>query len=320
MRERPVAGTGLRLSELGFGAAGLGNLYSETTDADAAAAVAQAYESGIRYFDTAPHYGLGLSERRLGTAIAGFPRGELVISSKVGRLLVPNENPAEWDDQGFAVPGDLRREWDFSYDGVMRSVESSLRRLGTDYLDILFLHDPDLSGIDDAVATGAAALTRLRDEGVVTAVGIGSNSATAVASAFRETDIDLAMLAGRYTLLEQHGADEVFEAAGGRSVIAVGIFNSGLLSTPRPAPGAMYNYEPAPADVLGRASRLADMAEAHGATLPQAAMAFPLRDERVASIPVGMRTARHVRDNVALYERRPAESLWPAFEEAGLLG
>jgi len=320
MRERTVFATDLRLTELAFGAASLGNLYTETSDDDAAAAVSQAWASGIRYFDTAPHYGLGLSERRLGAALARFPRGELVISSKVGRLIVPNENPTEWDDQGFAVPGTFRREWDFSYDGVMRSVEASLERLGTDYLDILYLHDPDISGIDDAIGTGAAALTRLRDEGVVTAVGIGSNSAEAVATAFRETDIDLAMLAGRYTLLEQDGADEVFEAAGERSIVAVGVFNSGLLSRPRPAPGAMYNYEPAPQSVLERANRLADVAEAHGATLPQAAMAFPLRSPRVASIPIGMRTAQHVLDNVALYEQAPAHSLWAGLRDAGLLG
>ena len=319
MRDRGVFGTDLRLSELAFGAASLGNLYTETSDADAAAAVTQSWESGIRYFDTAPHYGLGLSERRLGAALAQFPRGELVISSKVGRLIVPNENPTEWDDQGFAVPGDLRREWDFGYDGVMRSVEASLERLGTDYLDILYLHDPDVSGIDDAIGTGAAALSRLRDEGVVSAIGIGSNSAEAVTTAFLETDIDLAMLAGRYTLLEQNGADSVFEAAGERSIVAVGVFNSGLLSRPRPAAGAMYNYEPAPEAVLERANRLADVAEAHGATLPQAAMAFPLRSDRVASIPIGMRTAQHVVDNVALYEQTPGEALWRGLRDAGLL-
>jgi D-threo-aldose 1-dehydrogenase len=319
MHERSVHATDLRLTELAFGGASLGNLYTETSEADAAAAVDQAWESGIRYFDTAPHYGLGLSERRLGAALARFPRNELVISTKVGRLIVPNENPTQWDDQGFAVPGDLRREWDFGYDGVMRSVEASLERLGTDYIDILYLHDPDVSGIDDAIGTGAAALTRLRDEGVVSAVGIGSNSAEAVATAFRETDIDLAMLAGRYTLLEQHGADAVFEAAGERSIVAVGVFNSGLLSRARPAEGAMYNYEPAPDEVLRRANRLADVAESHGATLPQAALAFPLRSDRVASVPIGMRTAKHVLDNVALYNRAPDDSLWTGLREAGLL-
>ena len=310
MRDRLVHGTDVRLSEIAFGGASLGNLYSVTSEADAAASVREAWGCGIRYFDTAPHYGLGLSERRLGSLLAEYPRGEYVISTKVGRLIVPNERPTEFDDDGFIVPGDQRREWDFSRDGVLRSVEESLARLGTDYIDVLYLHDPDASGIPDAATTGAAALIELRDQGVVRAVGIGSNSADAVAQLFRESDIDLAMLAGRYTLLEQRGADEVFEAAGERSIVAVGVFNSGLLSTPRPKPNAMYNYQPAPAELIDRANRLADTAEAHGATLPQAAIAFPLRHPQVASIAIGMRNPGQVASNVALYESGVDESAW----------
>jgi len=310
MRERLVHGTDISLTELAFGGASLGNLYTVTSDEDAAASVAQAWDSGIRYFDTAPHYGLGLSERRLGAALSAYPRSDYVISTKVGRRLVPNENPTEFDDDGFVVPGDVRREWDFSRDGVLRSVESSLARLGTDSIDILYLHDPDASGIEDAAATGAAALLELRDQGVVRAVGIGSNSATAVAQLFRESDIDLAMLAGRYTLLEQRGADEVFEAAGERSIVAVGVFNSGLLSAARPKPNAMYNYLPAPDDVRARANRLADIAEAHGANLPQAALAFPLQNPQVASIAIGMRNAGQVSSNVALYEAGVDDAAW----------
>ncbi|MDF2442649.1 MAG: D-threo-aldose 1-dehydrogenase [Subtercola sp.] len=283
-----------------------------TSESDARSSVAEAWRQGIRYFDTAPHYGLGLSERRLGAALAAYPRADYVLSTKVGRLLVPAENPTGFDTEGFVVPGDLRREWDFSRDGVLRSVEASLERLGTDYIDILYLHDPDTSGIDDAMATGAAALVELREQGVVRAVGIGSNSAAAVAQLFRESDIDLAMLAGRYTLLEQHGADAVFEAAGERSIVAVGVFNSGLLSTARPLPGAKYNYEPASAELLSRANALADLAEAHGATLPQAAIAFALRSPQVASVAIGMRTAKQVAANVELLERQPPAALWSA--------
>jgi len=310
MRDRLVHGTDVRLSEIAFGGASLGNLYSVTSEADAAASVREAWGCGIRYFDTAPHYGLGLSERRLGSLLAEYPRDEYVISTKVGRLIVPNERPTEFDDDGFIVPGDQRREWDFTRDGVLRSVEESLARLGTDYIDVLYLHDPDASGIPDAATTGTAALIELRDQGVVRAVGIGSNSAEAVAQLFRESDIDLAMLAGRYTLLEQRGADAVFEAAGERSIVAVGVFNSGLLSTPRPKPNAMYNYQPAPAELIDRANRLADTAEAHGATLPQAAIAFPLRHPQVASIAIGMRNPGQVASNVALYESGVDESAW----------
>ncbi|RFA15721.1 aldo/keto reductase [Subtercola boreus] len=312
MRDRALHGTGIRLTELAFGGASLGNLYTVTSESDAHSSVAEAWRLGIRYFDTAPHYGLGLSERRLGAALGAHPRADYVLSTKVGRLVVPNENPTESDTEGFAVPGDLRREWDFSRDGVLRSVEASLERLGTDYIDILYLHDPDTSGIDDAMTTGAAALIELREQGVVRAVGIGSNSAGAVAQLFRESDIDLAMLAGRYTLLEQHGADRVFEAAGERSIVAVGVFNSGLLSTSRPLPGAKYNYEPASAEILARANELADLAEAHDTTLPQAAIAFPLLNPQVASVAVGMRTAEQVAANVELLERRPTAALWSA--------
>ena len=309
MKTRKIFRTGVELTEIGFGAASIGNLYSETSSEDASGAVDQAWRSGIRYFDTAPHYGLGLSERRLGAALSDLPREQLVVSTKVGRLLVPNDRPTESDGM-FKVPGTLKREWDFSRDGILRSIESSLERLQMDYIDILLLHDPDQSGIASAAETGAAALIELRDEGVVRAVGIGSNDATAVAEAFERTDIDVAMLAGRFTLLEQHGADMVFEAAAGRSVIAVGVFNSGLLSKPRPEPGSMYNYEPAQKSQLEAATRLAELAEKHGATLPQAAVAFPLLRPEVAGIAIGMRSAQQVRANVKLYEGPPSPAFW----------
>ena len=319
MRTTQIAGTDVTVSEVAFGGASLGNLYRETSEADAAAAVEQAWNRGIRYFDTAPHYGLGLSERRLGAALTQYPREQLVISTKVGRLIVPNENPTEFDTEGFAVAGDLRREWDFSRDGVLRSVEASLKRIDTDYIDILYLHDPDVCGIPGAATEGAAALIELREQGVVRAVGIGSNDAAAVAALFAESDIDVAMLAGRYTLLEQRAADAVFDAADGRSVIAVGVFNSGLLANDRPAPDATYNYAPAPPELLARAHRLADVCEAHGVSLPQAAIAFPLRNPAVAAIAVGVRNAEQVAHNVDLYEDSVPEELWDDLREQGLL-
>lgn len=319
MHSRAVGSRGIRLTELSFGAASLGNLYSETSDEDAAAAVAQAWSLGIRYFDTAPHYGLGLSERRLGAALAAYPRDEVVISTKVGRLLVPNVPASEWDDDLFRVPGTLRREWDFSRDGILRSVEDSLARLGTDHIDILYLHDPETSGIVGAAQTGATALIELREQGVVGAVGIGSNSASAVAELFRQSDIDIAMLAGRYTLLEQRGADEVFESAGDRAVVAVGVFNSGLLSLARPPADAHYNYGQAPTEMIARANDLADIVEAHGAILPQAALAFPLRNPLVASVAIGMRTAAQVTRNVGLLEAGISPDVWRDLKSAGLL-
>jgi D-threo-aldose 1-dehydrogenase len=175
MNRRLITNTRLALTELGFGASVIGNLYRPVSDQEAVAAVAEAWEAGIRYFDTAPHYGLGLSERRLGIALRDRPRDMYVLSSKVGRLLVPNESPTGRDDEGFAVPDDVRRQWDFSRDGVLRSIEATLQRIGTDRLDIIYVHDPDhhwRQAADEAMPT----LARLRDEGVVGAIGAGMNS------------------------------------------------------------------------------------------------------------------------------------------------
>jgi D-threo-aldose 1-dehydrogenase len=320
MRERALPGTALALTELGFGAASLGNLYVETSDEVAAAAVDAAWDAGIRYFDTAPHYGLGLSERRLGAALQGRPRDEFVLSTKVGRLLVPNPEPTPRDPDLFEVPGDLTRRWDFSRDGVHRSVEQSLDRLGLDRIDIAFLHDPEVSGVPDAAATGAAALIELRDQGVLGAVGIGSNSVAAITGLFETADIDTAMLAGRYTLLEQRGVDALFAAAGARRIVAVGVFNSGLLAAPRPTAGATYDYAPASAEIVARANRIADVAEGFGVTLPQAALAFPLRSDRVVARAVGMRTPEEVRANAALAAQPVPDALWDALAQEGLLG
>ena len=293
-----------------MGTSPFGNLFRETTDEDTTAAVDAAWDGGVRYFDTAPHYGLGLGEKRLGAGLRDRPRDEYVISTKVGRLLVPTpENAGQLDDDGFVVPAEYRRQWDFSRDGILRSVEESLERLGLDRVDVLYLHDPD-EHWEAASTTGISTLIELRDQGVVKAIGAGMNQSAMLARFVAECDVDLMMLAGRYTLLEQRGADEVFDAAGERSIVAVGVFNSGLLSTPRPKPNAMYNYQPAPAELIDRANRLADTAEAHGATLPQAAIAFPLRHPQVASIAIGMRNPGQVASNVALYESGVDESAW----------
>jgi D-threo-aldose 1-dehydrogenase len=319
MRERTIVGTDVKVTELAFGGASLGNLYKKTTDEDATSAVEAAWDCGIRYFDTAPHYGLGLSERRLGRALSQYPREEFVVSTKVGRIIVPHESPTEWDDQNFRVPGTLRREWDFSRDGILRSVQASLERLDTDYIDIAFLHDPDVFGVDGAAIEGAATLLELRDEGVIRAVGIGSNDAAEIADLFDATDIDTAMVAGRYTLLEQRGADAIFEAAGDRSIIAVGVFNSGLLSTPHPTPGARYNYETASQETLEDALELAAIADRNGITLPHAAIQFPLLNPRVASVAIGMRTAAQVHANTELYSTQVATQVWDDYRSNGRL-
>ena len=320
MRRRTIPGTAVSLTELGFGAAVIGNLYRETADDEADAAVAAAWDAGVRYFDTAPHYGLGLSEGRLGRALRDRPRSELVVSSKVGRLLVPNEQPVGRDPDLFAVPDDLRRQRDYSRDGVLRSLDDTLARTGLDRVDVVYVHDPDehwAQAADEAMP----ALAELRDAGVVGAIGAGMNSTAMLTRFLRETPADVVMLAGRYTLLDQSALDDLLPAAvaTGKGVVAVGAFNSGLLARPRPAVDATFDYLPAPAELLDRARRIADLCVRHGTTLPAAAVAFPLAHPSVMNVTLGMRTAAEVRENVALLADPPPPALWADLRAAGLL-
>jgi D-threo-aldose 1-dehydrogenase len=298
------------LTRLGHGAANLGNLYRAMSDEDAWAVLDAAWEAGIRYFDTAPHYGLGLSERRLGAFLATKPRDEYVVSTKVGRLLRPSPETADRldDENQFAVPASLRRVWDFSADGVRASLEESLERLGLDAVDALYLHDPDEHDLGPDVASGAAALAALRDEGLVKAIGIGSKSTEALVTAMRTGALDLAMVAGRYTLLEQAGDVVAACRETGVGIVAAAIFNSGLLSTPRP--GGRYEYGAVPGELLERARRIAAVCERHGVTLPEAALQFPLREPAVRSVVVGAATAEQVRENARRMEVEIPEALW----------
>src|SRR4051794_27915990 len=262
MRHRVSARTDLRFSELCFGAAPIGNAFGAVSEDDARKGVAAAWEGGIRYFDTAPHYGLGLSERRLGVALAGQNRSSYVLSTKVGRLLRPNPSPQGTDTEGYDVPDDLTRVRDYSRDGVLRSIEESLQRLGTDRIDVVYIHDPD-DYWAEAVQGAAPTLSGLRDEGVIGAWGAGMNQSEMLHRFVTETDIDVVMLAGRYTLLEQGAATDLLPACleRGVGVVNVGVFNSGLLSKERPAAGATYNYAPAPKELLDKANLLADICE-----------------------------------------------------------
>lgn len=307
------------VTPVGFGGASLGNLYRETTETEAEGAVSAAWDEGIRAFDTAPHYGLGLSERRLGAALAAYPRDEYQVSTKVGRLLVPNPNPGG-QDESFAVPDDLMREWDFSRDGVRRSLESSLQRLNLDRIDTVFVHDPDVA-YAGAAREGLEALAELKAEGLVTAVGVGTNDSAGLAELLDDGLIDVVMLAGRYTLLEQGALESVLEpaVAAGASVIAVAVYNSGVLAAPRPPADATYDYQPAPAELLARANRLADACERHGVTLPVAALAFPLRHPAVVAVALGMRNATQVRQNVERFRAEVPEALWSELVADGLV-
>ncbi|MCW2601776.1 MAG: aldo/keto reductase [Frankiales bacterium] len=312
---------GLSLTELGLGTAQLGNLYRETSDDEASSAVRAAWDAGIRYFDTAPHYGLGLAERRLGRLLADYPRDELVVSSKVGRLLEPTpERAAEQDDEGFAVPAQWRRRFDFSRDGILRSVDDTLARTGLDRIDILYLHDPD-DHLDEAATTGMDALVELREQGIVRAVGAGMNSSSALAELVRRADLDLVMLAGRFTLLEQGALEDLLPLAQDRGVgvVIAGVYNSGLLSTARPNPSSKYNYADVPAELLARALRIAEVCERHGVALPTAALAYPLLHPAVVAVVVGARDARQVEGNVERHAEPVPNELWRELASEGLV-
>ncbi|GAA1762881.1 aldo/keto reductase [Nonomuraea bangladeshensis] len=305
----------IELPRHGFGGAPIGNLFQAVTDAEARATVDAAWESGVRLYDTAPHYGLGLSERRLGAALAG--RTDYVLSTKVGRLLVPAPAPSGRDDDVFDVPGELTRKWDFSRDGVRRSLEDSLERLGLPAVHVALIHDPD-EHVEQALGEAYPALAELRAEGVVRAIGLGMNQWQVPLRFVQETDIDVVMLAGRYTLLDQSGLP-LLEACAERGVrvLAAGVFNSGILATSRP--GGTFDYQPAPAPLVERASRIAEACERHGVSLPQAAMAFPLRHPAVAGVVLGARTPEEVTANAALWSRPVPDALWEDLESAGLI-
>ena len=308
---RPLGRSAVRVTELSLGGAAIGNLFTAVSDDDARAAVDAAWDGGIRTFDTAPHYGLGLSERRLGEALRHRPRDEYVICTKVGRLLEPaqGEGPHGTDPEGFAVPASQVRRWDFSADGVRRSLEASLDRLGLDRVDIALIHDPDDHG-EQAFREAYPALERLRADGTVRAIGVGMNQAAMLTRFVTETDIDAVLVAGRYTLLDQSAADALLPAAQERgvSVIAGGVFNSGLLAAP--APGATYDYSAAPDRLLAQAIALEQACEEFRVPLRAAAARFPLLHPAVASVLIGARSAAEITDAIALRALDIPDALW----------
>jgi D-threo-aldose 1-dehydrogenase len=328
--ERTAIGrTGLTPTRLGLGTAEIGGLFRAVTDEAAAEVVAHAWEVGVRYFDTAPLYGYGNAERRLGAGLRDRPRDDFVISTKVGRLLVSIDDVAPdadidrqssdgVDDATYAGTPPVRVLFDYSFDGVMRSVEDSLRRLGLDRVDILFIHDPD-DHWEAAIRGAYPALDRLRAEGVVRAIGAGMNQAEMLARFAREGDFDVFLVAGRYTLLDQAALPELLPLCVEKDVAVVigGVMNSGILADPRP--GAMFNYAPASPELIERARRIRAVCERHGVPLRAAAIQFPLAHPAVAALVAGVRTVEHLDDYPLLMATRLPEELWSELRAEGLL-
>ncbi|MCW3816005.1 aldo/keto reductase [Micromonospora sp. DR5-3] len=307
--------TEVEVTRLGFGLAPIAGLFTAVSDEVARAAVETAWELGIRYFDTAPLYGGGLSERRAGAVLSGKPREEFTLSTKVGRLLVPGGA----DTQEFwAEPSDLTPVFDFSYDGVLRSHAESLHRLGLDRIDIAHIHDPD-EHFDAAMSGAYPALAELRARGDIGAVSAGMNQAGMLVDLARAGDFDCFMLAGRYTLLDQSGLAELLPLCAEKSisVLAAGVYNSGLLAEPRP--GAHYDYAPAGQTLVERALAIQAVCERYGVPLRAAAIQFPLGHPAVASVVIGARDPAQIADNLAMFEWDIPGALWADLKKDGLL-
>jgi D-threo-aldose 1-dehydrogenase len=313
---------GLAAPPAAYGAAALGNLYRALDDRDWPEIVPAAWAGGVRYFDVAPHYGLGLAERRLGESLRDLPRDEYIVSTKVGRLLEPQDARGRTDlDNLFDVPADHRRVRDYSRDGVLRSIEQSLDRLGLDRIDIALVHDPDEHEYE-ALEGAFPALSELRDQGVIRSFGAGMNQSAMLARFVRETDADVMMVAGRWTLLDQSAAEDLLPAARERdvTVLAAAVFNSGILATDVPAQGAAFDYGPADRVIVERAQAIADVAHRHGSTLPELAAQYPLTHPAVAAVVMGGASSEQVARNSGLVARPVAEKVWDGLRERGLIG
>lgn len=322
--KRPV-----RLTRLGFGGAPLGNLYRRIEE-DAAQAVLQAaWDAGLRYFDTAPQYGLGRSEMRFGAALKRFDPGALTLSTKVGRLL-EDCAPEEVTPEAFVDVPQKRIVFDFTYDGIMRSLEASIARLGTERIDMLFLHDLDeaTGGVEHEERSlrqlfsegGYKALAELREAGRIAAIGAGVNSWQICARLLGEAEFDGFLLAGRYTLLEQEPLESFLPLCAARDVgiILGGPYNSGILASGA-VPGARYDYAPAPEAILQRVRRLEAVCAAHEVPLIAAALQFPLGHDCVKTVIPGASTAEELRQNVAIFETEIPAALWSDLKAEGLI-
>jgi D-threo-aldose 1-dehydrogenase len=325
----PLGRTGLSVTRLGFGAASIGGLFTPIDDVDAERVVRHAWDLGIRSFDVAPLYGYGAGERRLGAGLAGYPRDEFVVSTKVGRLVradgdippgadIDRQALDGRDDAYYTDTAGRRVVFDYTADGIRRSIEESLERLGMSRVDLAYIHDPD-DHWEAAIGEAYPALERLRAEGVVRAIGVGQNQSAMLARFAREGDFDAFLLAGRYTLLDQDALPELLPLCleRGIAVLVGGVMNSGVLADPRP--GARFDYGPASPAVIERARGLAAACERHGVPLRAAAMQFPLAHPGVSGLIAGVRTIEHLDEYPALLRRPIPPALWDELRSTGLI-
>jgi D-threo-aldose 1-dehydrogenase len=327
--QRRLGKSGLEVPVVGFGGAPLGNMYQEFSDEQARATVRAAYDAGMRLFDTAPLYGFGLSEHRVGEALRWLDRDSYVLSTKIGRLLRPKD-PKQVDGGLFKKILPFEGVYDYGYDGVMRSVDDSLQRLGVHRIDVLLIHDVDvwthgseearLARFREVMEGGYRAMLRLREEGVVRAIGAGINEVQACEDFARAGDFDCFLLAGRYTLLEQGALDTLLPLCAERDIALLigGPYNTGILATGA-VPGAYYNYAPAPPEIMDRVRRIEAVCARHGARLASAALQFPLGHPNVATLIPGARSPEEVEQNRATFEVAIPNDLWAELKREGLL-
>ena len=319
--------TGLTVTALGFGAAPIGNIFRHIDEETSDAMIQHAWDAGIRYFDTAPMYGHGLSELRVGHSLRWKPRSEYTLSSKVGRVLhASRREDIEFAPWVNAAPNVAT--FDYTYDGTMRSFEDTLQRLALERLDVCFIHDIDVftrgenqPEVFKSAMDGAwKALSRLRDEGVVGAIGVGVNEWEVCYEALKQRDFDCFLLAGRYTLLEHDALQKFLPLCveRGAAVVVGGGFNSGILATGA-VPGAKYNYSPAPAEILQRVAAIEAVCEAFNVPLPAAALQFVIAHPAIPSFLMGTRTVEQLQKNLVLFQHEIPNEFWTALKSKGLL-
>jgi len=321
----------LSLTEIGFGTAPLGNLYKAISDSDASSTLEAAWDLGVRYYDTAPLYGLGLSETRLNRFLRTKPRNEYVLSTKVGRLMEPcSEAERTGHGKWFDVP--LRREvYDYSYDGVMKSIEFSYERLGVNQIDIAYVHDLCIfthgskQASDERIRQffddgGYKAMIKLREQGVIKAIGGGINEWEVCENLAQKGDFDIFLLAGRYTLLEQDALDSFLPLCQKRGIKIVtgGPYNSGILASGA-VEGAFYNYDPAPEKIMSKVRLIDQVCKAHNVSLKAAALQFPLLHPTHLSVIPGAQTKTELEENIKVYSEVISNSLWSDLKSEGLL-